>query len=323
VGAKATVLVLGGGPDREREVSLRSAGRVAAALREAGYDVLEGDIDPDHLDALNQRFDVVFPMLHGRFGEGGALQRILDGRNLRYVGSGARASWLAMDKAATKDAAAKVGIPTPDYQHLGPMTPLVLEPPLVIKPLTEGSSFGVDICRDAEAVAEARKRLHAHFAFGMAERFIDGREMTVGILDGEPLPIIEIRPSVEFYDYEAKYNRDDTHYAFEIDLPVAALDQMRQWAKAVFEKVGCRDLGRVDFIVDRTDRPWFLELNTIPGFTDHSLVPMAAAKAGLAMPALCDRLVRLALDRDVDRYPKQERSERRGREGRRASRPKR
>lgn len=296
-----TVLVLGGGPDRERDVSLRSAASVAAALRKTGHTVIESDITPDDLSALNRKFDVVFPVLHGRWGEGGGLQRVLDARRLRYVGSNTRAAYIGIDKCACKQLAGRQGVPTPPYQHLGPTTALTLDPPLVLKPLTEGSSFGVDICRTAPEVADARKRLHQHFAFGLAEKFVQGREVTVGILDGQPLPAIMIVPAAPFYDYEAKYFRDDTRYEFNTGLPQATLDAMSGYALTLFNAVGCRHLARVDFIVDEEDRPWFLEINTLPGFTDHSLLPKAAAKVGYEMPVLCDKLVRLALNDGVSR----------------------
>lgn len=290
-----TVLVLGGGPDREREVSLKSAASVAAALRAAGHNVLESDIGPGQLGALALRFDVVFPVLHGRWGEGGELQRVLDARDVRYVGSRARAAHAAMDKCASKQAAERHGVPTPPYQLLGPLTPLAIHPPLVIKPLTEGSSFGVDICHDAAAVDAARVKLHRHFAFGLAEQFVRGCEVTVGVLDGQVLPPIKIVPAAAFYDFQAKYDRDDTRYDFDTGLSAATLETLGHHALVVYQALDCRHLARVDFIVDEGERPWFLEINTLPGFTDHSLLPKAAAKAGYDMPRLCDKLVRLAM----------------------------
>jgi D-alanine-D-alanine ligase len=293
---RLNVLVLGGGPDRERTVSIRSAAAVETALREAGHTVLQADVTPENDSALQTPADVVFPVLHGRFGEGGPLQRLLEAHKLRYVGARPRAAAVAMDKCAAKQAADRLGVPTPPYQQLGPRTPLTLEPPLVIKPLTEGSSFGVELCETAEQAAAARARQNKHFAFLLAERCVRGREITVGIVGRQILPAIEILPKSGFYDFEAKYESDQTEYNFEIDLPQAVLDKLNEYAWTMFEGIDCRHLARVDFLVDADQRPWFLEINTMPGFTDHSLIPMAAAKAGMPMPDLCDRLVRLATE---------------------------
>ena len=301
-----TILVLGGGPDRERPVSLRSAAAVAAALRQAGHTVVEADISPDDDAALDTPCDAVFPVLHGRFGEGGPLQEMLEARRLRYVGAGPRAAAVAMAKLAAKRTAEEHGVPTPPCQHLpNARTELTLGPPLVLKPIEEGSSFGVEVCLNRESIAAARRRQQGGSdaqpgAAGpqalMAERYIAGREITVGIVGRDLLPPIEIIPAQPFYDYEAKYDRDDTRYSFDIDLPAGTVERMKRHAWAVFEGIGCRHLGRVDFLVDAAGEPWFLEVNTMPGFTDHSLLPMAARRAGMDMPALCDRLVRLAME---------------------------
>jgi len=289
------ILVLGGGPDRERPVSFRSAACVAAALREAGHRVTGSDITPGDLSALNTRCEAIFPVLHGQWGEGGPLQRLLDETGRPYVGSDYRASRTAIDKLLAKQTAERIGVPTPAAQQLGPTATLDLDPPVVLKPLTEGSSFDIYFCQTAEDVAAAREELHAHHAFILAERCVSGRELTVGILDADPLPVIEIVAATDFYDYEAKYDRSDTQYRFEIDLPDETITMLAQQAVDVHLEIGCRHVSRVDFLVDEAGRPWFLEINTMPGFTDHSLVPKAAAEAGLAMPALCDRLVRLAM----------------------------
>lgn len=293
-----TVLVLGGGPDRERPVSLKSAAAVAAALREAGHTVIESDIGPGNESPLDGRFDVVFPVLHGRFGEGGPLQRMMDARGLRYVGCKARAAATAMDKCASKQMAERHGVPTPPYQLVGPRKAVELDLPVVVKPLTDGSSIGVHICRTDEQLDAARAELHRSHAYLLAERFVPGREVTVGIVDEQPLAPIQITPAPEagFYDYEAKYDRDDTRYSFDVQ-PPPLVEEVQRHAMTVFRAIGCRHLSRVDFMVDADNRPWFLEINTMPGFTSHSLVPMAAAKAGLSMAALCDKLVRLAMKR--------------------------
>lgn len=290
-----TVLVLGGGPDRERPVSLKSAACVAEALRKAGHTVLESDVMPDELGALEGRFDVVFPVLHGRWGEGGPLQKILDARGLRYVGCREQAAKLAMDKALSKQVAEQVGVRTAPYQMLKRGVPLLLKAPLVLKPINEGSSFGVEICKQEELVPAARARLEKDFDRLMAEQYVDGREVAVGVLDGRPLPPILIVPAAEFYDFQAKYDRNDTRYDFDLGLPTDQVRKLQSDAVKIYDGVGARHLSRVDFILDQQNVPWFLEINTLPGFTDHSLFPKAAERTGLPMPALCDKLVRLAM----------------------------
>jgi D-alanine-D-alanine ligase len=290
-----TVLVLGGGPDRERDVSLVGAAQVASALREAGHEAIERDIMPDDVSALDETFDVVFPVLHGRFGEGGPLQRILEHRGVAFVGCTAGPAATAIDKIATKQICRDAGIATPDWQRLGPADALHLDVPAVIKPIDDGSSVDVLICHNREAAERAATELLAEREAVIAERLIAGRELTVGIIDGEALPLIEVVPAVAFYDYQAKYDRDDTEYRFDPNLPVGAAAAMAADAVQLNLAIGCRHLSRVDFMLDADGRHWMLEINTMPGFTTHSLVPMAARKAGLDMPALCDRLVRLAL----------------------------
>ncbi|MBI1375547.1 MAG: D-alanine--D-alanine ligase [Phycisphaera sp.] len=296
--SKLTVLVLGGGPDSERSVSLKSAAAVAAALRRAGHAVVESDIMPNDPAPLDTACDVIFPAMHGPFGEGGPLQELLDERGTPYVGCGPGAARTAMDKLASKAVAKRVGVPVAADQTLSPGDELTIAPPVVIKPVADGSSVGVTICRDAATAAAARAKLHGQGTRCFAEAFIAGRELTVGVLGDRVLPPIMIVPAADagFYDFDAKYERNDTRYEFDIDLPAAVLSDVQRHARAVFEGVGCRHLSRVDFIVDAAGKPWFLELNTMPGFTDHSLLPMAAARTGLDMAALCDHLVRLALN---------------------------
>ncbi|MDX1564640.1 MAG: D-alanine--D-alanine ligase [Phycisphaeraceae bacterium] len=291
------VLVLGGGPDAERDVSLRSAAAVAAALRRAGHTVLESDIGPEDASPLRADVQVIFPVLHGPFGEGGPLQRMLEANGVPYVGSGPEAAAAAMDKAVSKSIAESCGVPTPAAQVIGGAADLSLEPPLVLKPLDSGSSCGVFICRDRSALETALRPLLAEHGRVLAERFIEGAELTVGLVDDQTLPPIQIVPASAFYDFEAKYDRNDTQYRFDFEIPPETSRAMLEHALAVHRAIGARDLSRVDFLVDAEHRPWFLEINTMPGFTDHSLLPMAAARAGLPMERLCDRLARLALNR--------------------------
>jgi D-alanine-D-alanine ligase len=300
---RTSVLVLGGGPDAEREVSLNSARGVAAALKASGrYQVIEQTIDRPGLSELHGwKGDAVFPALHGAFGEGGPMQDLLEMDGRPYVGCRPRAARLAMDKMATKAIALGLGIPTAEAVVLNAKDENCPVPtPLVVKPVHDGSSCGLHVCRDAAAWKAARALIGADVEKNpgrayLVERYVPGRELTVGILDGRALPIVEIRAAGGLYDYEAKYTRDDTKYQVNPELPPGVALRVEQAAMALAGAMGVRHLARVDFILDASGTPWLLEINTMPGFTDHSLVPMAARAVGLEMPALCAGLVELAL----------------------------
>lgn len=300
-----TVLVLMGGPDAERAVSINSGTEVAAALRSSGqFNVMDCTIDAPtftELKSMTGSADVVFPVLHGHWGEGGPLQELLEQIGLPYVGCRPHAARRAMDKLITKSLLSNVGVPTPPARQLLPEDVCDLEPPLVLKPVDDGSSVDLRICHTADEVDQARKHLHPKRGRLMAERYIKGREITVGILLGKVLPLIEIVPStsVTFYDYEAKYTREDTRYILDPSLPAGVAEQCRNIVMTAFTQVGCRDLARVDIMLDAVGNPWFLEINTMPGFTTHSLVPMAARHTGLQMPELCAMLVETALHRGI------------------------
>lgn len=300
------ILVLAGGPDRERDVSIQSGKAVADALREAGHEVIEHDIDPADTSALDvfEQWpgDVIFPVLHGKWGEGGGLQRILDARRLPYVGCGGPVAELCMDKHRTKLVLDQQGIATPPYELLtvGQSSSLAL--PVVVKPTDEGSSIALSICQTKEEVSAAHHRMRDVYSKVLVEKYVKGRELTVGIISRAEagdwaLPTIEIVPASTFYDYQAKYESNDTAYRFDIDLPEQVLNEVRAMALRAHRALGVRHLSRVDFMVDQTSRPWVLEVNTMPGFTSHSLLPMAAREAGLSMSALVDRLARLPLSR--------------------------
>lgn len=294
-----SVLVLMGGPDAEREVSIASGREVAAALRKSGeFDVIEEIIDtPDARDIEAIGGDVIFPVLHGKWGEGGPLQRELDGTGVPYVGSGPETCELIMHKQRTKELMASLGAPTPPSQILERGDTCMIDTPLVLKPIDEGSSVDLRICHSADDVDAGRAALHVRREQLLAEQYIKGREVTIGVLLGDPLPIIEIIPADGVYDYDAKYTRDDTQYIVNPDLPEGMAAQLAAWSRDGCEQAGCRDICRFDFMVDERSA-WFLEANTMPGFTTHSLVPMAAAAAGLSMPALCSRLVHAVLARE-------------------------
>ena len=304
--ARPAVLVLMGGPGAEHEVSLMSGREVAQALRDGGrYEVIELVLK-DHGATADEIASacsiahpaVVFPVLHGQWGEGGPLQDILETLGLPYVASDPRAAAVAMDKVATKEIVRAQGVLTPADCLLEDGAPCPLDPPLVLKPIDDGSSVDLLICHTPQEVVAARAVLHQRRGSVMAERLVEGREVTAGIVCGEPLPLIEIIPAPDagFYDYRAKYFRDDTRYVLEPDLPAGTAQACTEAALQAYNLLGCRDLARADFIVNDLGA-WFLEINTMPGFTTHSLLPMAAARRGQDMPTLCGRLVEAALAR--------------------------
>lgn len=299
--APLRVTVLCGGPSAEREVSLQSGAAIAAALAQRGHGVHVADIGPDDLAGLDEPADVIFPALHGPFGEDGALQRIMESRGLRFVGSGSAASALAMDKAATKRCAAGAGIDTPAFEVWDAPRAASGEPPafalpVFVKPVDQGSSVGAGAARDAATLHAIARECAARFGRALVEQLVAGQELTVGIVGDAVLAPIVVRPKEGFYDYHAKYVANDTTYLVGSGAPQAVLAQAQALSRRVFDAVGCRHLGRVDWLVDADQRLWFLEVNTLPGFTSHSLVPKAAAHAGIGFDDLCDRLVRMAYE---------------------------
>ena len=297
------VLVLKGGPGAEREVSLQSGSAVGDALREnTEFQVIEETIDHSTIEQLDDLpGDVIFPVLHGSWGEGGPLQAMLEELGRPFVGSGSEAAALAMDKLRTKTLLTRCSIDTPVALELHRDDVCRLQPPLVLKPIDDGSSVDIRVCKTDDDVASARGVLHDRRGRIMAEQFVPGRELTVSIVQGKALPVIEIVPHADFYDYDAKYDRDDTKYIVEPDISPAVARTCVEAAMIAFEEIGCRDLARADFRVDPDDKAWFLEINTMPGFTAHSLLPMAAAHVGLPMPKLCASLVLAAAERTMPR----------------------
>jgi D-alanine-D-alanine ligase len=305
---KLAITVLAGGPSGEHEVSLQSGRCVAEALASRGHDVQIADIAPDNLGALAREVDCVFVALHGRFGEDGEVQRILEERSLAYTGSGPAACALAMDKAASKDRFAKLGIPTPRYTVATDRTireaVAAWKPPVVAKPVSEGSSLACHIIREYQQFRLTVELLVAEYGRCLIEDYIPGLELTVGILGDRALPVLEIRTRREFYDYQAKYLDDDTQYDFDINLPAELLGRIVKMSLAAHRALGCRDFSRVDWRVDaRRLEPYLLEVNVIPGLTSHSLLPKAAARVGIPMPELCQIIVDSAMRRSAGRRP--------------------
>src|SRR3954470_6507511 len=296
------VTVLYGGPSAEREISLISGKAVIEGLQSMGHDVFASDVSPTDLAGLDHPCDVVFPVLHGQFGESGELQEILEARGLPFVGSGSKASRLGMDKVATKRAWEAAGLPTPPYRviHKGDAIPSV-EGSCVVKAIDSGSSIDVFLCKaPAEAPAEARaaiETLLAKHGKALIEKFISGPELTVGLLEERPLAPIRIVPKREFFDFEAKYKASDTEHRFDTGLPAKVVEHCRQLAQKANHIVGARDLARIDIMLDERHNPYLLEINTLPGFTPKSLLPEAAKHDGIDFGPLVDRLVRRAYER--------------------------
>jgi len=301
------ITVLLGGPSSERDVSLVSGSAVADGLERAGHRVTRADISPSDTRALDREgIDLVFPVLHGPFGESGEVQELCERRGLRYVGSGPRASRLGMDKVAAKVLFRQAGLATPDWVVVqeadstggGPADLAGIGLPCVLKPVDGGSSVDVTIARNVAARNQALDALLDRYCRALVEAFIAGREFTVGILGEQALPVLEIIPAREFYDKIAKYQDGaGTRYVFDHGLSPQAARAMQEAALTAHRSLDCRDMSRVDFILDERGVPYVLELNTIPGFTSHSLLPMAAKQAGIGFDQLVDRLVTMAMER--------------------------
>ena len=292
------VAVLFGGTSAEREVSLNSGSRVLAALQGQGIDVHAFDPATQTLDDL-KGYDRAFIALHGRHGEDGTIQGALEVMHIPYTGSGVLASALAMDKFRTKLMWQAAGLPVPEYALLNADSDFAeieeqLGLPLFVKPAREGSSIGVTKVKERGALKAAYEEAARHDPLVIAEKGVMGGEYTVGIVGDEVLPIIKIEPATEWYDYEAKYNRDDTKYLCPCGLPEAKEMEIRKGALEAFRILGGRGWGRVDFLMDGQGKAYFLEVNTSPGMTDHSLVPMAARVAGMSYEQLVVRVLSLA-----------------------------
>ena len=287
------VAVLLGGRSAEREVSLKSGSMVLNALKSRGVDAHPFDPAERGLDELaKQKFERAFIALHGRFGEDGTVQGVLEWLGIPYTGSGVLASALAMDKLRTKRIWQAEKLPTPPYAVLDRNSDLRavakrLGVPLMVKPASEGSSIGMSKVSRAAALDEAYALAANYDRIVIAEKFVEGSELTVGILGERALPIIKLETPRDFYDYQAKYVADDTRYLIPCGLPPKKEQALQALCLAAFQTLGCAGWGRVDLMLDRRGRPYLLEVNTAPGMTDHSLVPMAARAVGLSYADLC------------------------------------
>lgn len=298
------VAVLMGGTSAEREVSLRSGAAVMVALQQRGVDVHALDVGTDSLQQLIAgSFARCFVILHGRGGEDGSMQGALELLGLPYTGSGVLASAVGMDKWRSKLLWQAAGLPVPACEVLTAESDFAavekkLGLPLFVKPANEGSSVGISKVCDNGGLGEAYHKAAEHDSLVLAERFIGGGEYTVAILGDEALPVVKIEPKGEFYDYEAKYLSDETEYRCPCGLSQEKEQQLQQLAKQAFEVLGCRGWGRIDILLDETGNPYLLEANTLPGMTDHSLVPMAAKAAGIEFGELVWRILESSMETD-------------------------
>ena len=303
---KVRVAVIYGGTSAEREISLMSGKQVLAHLQSAGVNAFGldlGDDDQDQLKQLQQaNMDVAFIMLHGRGGEDGTLQGALELMSVPYTGCGVLASSLGMNKLMTKLVWLAQGVATPAYEILNNASNWTevaqrLGLPLVVKPVHEGSSLGINIVNSVATLERAYRDAATYDRQVMAEQFIDGDEYTVPILNDYSLPAIRLETDNTFYDLEAKYYSDKTRYLFDNPMTQAQQKAMQDECRCAFEVLACRDWGRIDVMRDKQGKNWLLEVNTVPGMTSHSLVPMAAQAAGLSFSQLVLVILNLALAR--------------------------
>jgi D-alanine-D-alanine ligase len=301
------VAVLMGAVGEERQISLQSGRCVADALRKTKLlEVIEQDYQPNSPQILDDKsIDVFFLVFHGEFGEDGQMQKICEKKNLLFTGCDSKASGLAFDKIACKKILRRAKLPVPQALEIKTIDQLadidsklkMMGDKLVIKPIRQGSSVGVQIVEGIQSAKDAAEKCVAQFGDCMIEKFIAGREITVGILENKTLPVIEIRTTHQFYDYDAKYNDDTTQFLFDTIDDKQILQKINDIALRSFNALGCRDFNRVDMILSGDGVPYVIEINTIPGFTTHSLLPKAAAKAGIEMSQLCLRIIKSALKR--------------------------
>jgi len=287
------IAVLKGGPSAEREVSLRSGAAVTEALRAAGYDVTEVTVD-DAGFVVPDGTDLAFLALHGTFGEDGQVQEILTTRGIPYSGANAEVSRLAFDKEKTKEKLREQGVPTPDGQLVRSLEEITLPLPVFIKPNAQGSSVGSHPVTTREELASALADALTFDTAVLVERFIRGRELTVGVLGDQVLPIVEIRPLDGFYDYTNKYTKGRTEYFCPAPLPEEITSLIQQYALKAHRAIGYPVYSRIDFLLEEDLFPSCLEVNTIPGMTATSLLPKAAAAVGIDFPQLCRRIVELS-----------------------------
>jgi D-alanine-D-alanine ligase len=294
---KLNITVMLGGPSAEREVSLRSGAGVGKALRSLGHNVTE--VDPkEGTFSLPKKTDVVFLALHGTYGEDGVVQQQLEKLGIPYTGCDSESSRIAFDKVLTKQRCVEAGIPTARFiviESEKTPWPMGWQPPVVVKPVRQGSSVGLQFVDRVADWSDALREAIRYDSQLLAEEKILGRETTVGILADAPLPVVEVRPKSGGYDYRNKYTAGNTDYFCPADFDAVTTKAIQNAALGAFRAIGGRDYARVDVMVRPEGEPIVLEVNTLPGMTETSLLPKAAAAAGLNYAALCQRMIDLAL----------------------------
>ncbi|MES9941121.1 MAG: D-alanine--D-alanine ligase [Candidatus Thiodiazotropha sp. 6PLUC2] len=295
------VAVLMGGGSAEREISLKSGNAVLSALQSSGVDAHGIDVDKDILKRLeNEGYERVFIMLHGRGGEDGLMQGALEILGLPYTGTGVLGSALAMEKHRTKALWRGMALPTPDAVLMQQSEDLeradALGYPLMVKPSAEGSSIGMSKVEDRNQLQQAWERAREYDTRVLAERWVEGAEYTAAVLKDEMLPLIRLETPHQFYDYQAKYAADTTSYHCPCGLPEAEEKKLQALCRQAFDAVDASGWGRVDLMLDQDQQPWLIEVNTIPGMTDHSLVPMSAKVAGYSFNELVLHILETTLE---------------------------
>lgn len=290
------VAVLMGGPGAERAVSLNSGAAVARALRALGANVIEVDVPGPDFE-IPAGTDLAFNIIHGTFGEDGQLQALLDARGVSYTGEGASGSRLAFDKIASKRRFEAAGVPTAKWEIVQKGSLPSLPLPFVVKPPREGSSVGVHIVTDAAALATALDDCFARDHEVLVEEFVQGSELTVGIVGDEAFPIVEIVPKVDFYSYENKYTKGASDYYCPARLDEETTLRVQAAALDAHRSLGLEVYSRVDVLLDAAGNAFVLEVNTIPGMTETSLLPKGAAAVGISFAQLCERIARLSLQK--------------------------
>ncbi|MBL9138611.1 MAG: D-alanine--D-alanine ligase [Verrucomicrobiales bacterium] len=296
------ICVLLGGPSAEREVSLRSGAAVARALRSVGYAVTE--VDPAEPWTLPTGTDVVFLALHGTYGEDGTVQQVLEQLRVPYTGCGVEASRVAFDKVLTKRRLVACGVPTAPFVVVNRRDtpwPAGWQPPVILKPVRQGSSVGLQFVDQEGQWSAALTECLSHDTEALVEERIRGREVTVGVFDDQALPVVEVRPRQGGYDYRNKYTQGATEYLCPAPFDGATTAALQDAGLRAFRAIGGRDYGRVDVMVRENGEPVVLEVNTLPGMTETSLLPKAAAAAGMDFSTLCRRMVELAWRRPAMR----------------------
>lgn len=292
--------VLMGGPSSEREISLRSGRAVAEGLRKNGYRVVEIDVDETLPEKLKgEQIEIAFVALHGRYGEDGAVQGLLELMRIPYTGSGILASSLAIDKILTKRILEERGFLTSSYAYFDTRRTTAKEFsrtfsiafPVIVKPSREGSTIGMTVVKEPSSLEQALLAAAEYDSRILVEEFIAGIEVTAGLLGREPLPLIEVAPRSGFYDFHSKYTKGATEYILPARIPEPLVREIQEITLEIADELDCEGVVRADYMVDANERPFFLEINTIPGMTETSLIPKAAAHAGISFEDLVKKIL--------------------------------